>query len=112
MVGIDDAQIDSNFPGACCDTTSLTMGTDGHSVKVTVVYCFVTESANSFRCDLHEPMHFRCDGFQTVRAMVDRIHAGNYRQQHLSSAYIAGRLVSANMLLARLQSHTQCGFAA
>ena len=43
--------------------------------------------------------------------MIDRVHRGHDRQQDLRGADIAGRLVAADMLLARLQGETVGGFA-
>ena len=44
------------------------------------------------------------DGPESVRAVVDGVHAGHDGQQHLGGADVGGRLVTADVLLAGLQS--------
>ena len=41
------------------------------------------------------------------RPVVDGVHAGHHREQHLRGADVAGRLLAADVLLARLQRHAQ-----
>jgi len=43
------------------------------------------------------------DAFEPLRAVVDRVHAGDHRRQHLGGADVAGGLFAADVLLARLQ---------
>ena len=43
--------------------------------------------------------------------MVHGVHAGQHRQQDLRGADVAGRLLAADVLLARLQGHAQGGVA-
>ena len=40
---------------------------------------------------------------QALRAVIDRVHRGDDGQQHLRGADVGGRLLAADMLLARLQ---------
>ena len=40
---------------------------------------------------------------QPFRAVIDRVHRGHHRQQHLRGADVRGRLLAADMLLAGLQ---------
>ena len=48
---------------------------------------------------------------QPVRPVVDRVEAGDVRQQHLRRADVAGGLVAADVLLARLERHAERGVA-
>src|SRR4029453_7672240 len=48
---------------------------------------------------------------QTVRAVIDRVHAGRHREQHLRSADVGGRLLPADVLLPGLQSQAEGGRA-
>ena len=43
------------------------------------------------------------DALQAGRPVIDRVHARDHRQQHLRGADVRGRLVAADVLLARLQ---------
>ncbi|OIQ74731.1 hypothetical protein GALL_436090 [mine drainage metagenome] len=52
-------------------------------------------------------MHALRDARQPLRAVVDRIHAGDHRRQHLRGADVARRLLAADVLLARLQRQAQ-----
>src|SRR4051812_357122 len=51
------------------------------------------------------------DSRQALWAVIDRVHARDYRQQHLRSADIAGRLLAPDVLLAGLERHSQRRFA-
>ena len=52
-------------------------------------------------------MHPLGDGTDALRAVVDGVHAGHHRQQHLRRANVARRLLPANVLLACLKRHAQ-----
>src|SRR5439155_4299538 len=56
-------------------------------------------------------VHASRDAAQPVRAVIDGVHRGHDRQQHLRGADIARRFFAADMLLARLQRHAQAGAA-
>ena len=51
------------------------------------------------------------DPAQPVRAVVDRVHAGDHGQQYLRRADVAGRLLAADVLLAGLQREPVGGCA-
>ena len=48
-------------------------------------------------------MHLAGDMGQALRAVIDRIHRGDHRQQHLRGADVGGRLFAADVLFAGLQ---------
>ena len=56
-------------------------------------------------------MHALGNTLEPAWAMVHRIHAGNYRQQHLGCTDIRCRFLAADMLLAGLQSQPVRWFA-
>ena len=58
-----------------------------------------------------EPMRAAGDAAQAVRAMVDRVHAGHHRQQHLRGADVGGGLLAADVLFAGLQGEAVGGLA-
>ena len=49
---------------------------------------------------------------ETVRAVIDRIHRRDHRRENLRSADVRGRLLAADVLLARLQSEPVSRLAA
>ncbi len=49
-----------------------------------------------------EAMGATGDPAQAIRAVIDRVHAGHDREQHLRGADIRGRFFAADMLLAGL----------
>src|SRR5262249_56317200 len=48
-------------------------------------------------------MDLVCNAPETVRAVIDRIHRRDHRRENLRSADVRGRLLAADVLLARLQ---------
>ncbi len=52
-------------------------------------------------------VHAARDAQQANRAVPDGVEAGHHRQQHLGGADVAGRLLAADVLLARLQRQAQ-----
>ena len=61
--------------------------------------------------DIGQTMNAIGNAFQANRAMIDRIQAGNIRQQDLRSTDIGVRFLAADVLLTRLHRHTQCSIA-
>ena len=51
-------------------------------------------------------MHITGDGGKPFGAVIDRVHRGDDRQQHLRRADVRGRFLAANMLLTGLQGQT------
>ena len=62
-------------------------------------------AAGPRRSTARERVHARGDAPQALGPVVDRVHAGHHRQQHLRGADVARRLLAADVLLARLQRH-------
>ena len=52
-----------------------------------------------------EPVYAAGDVREPLRAMIDRVEAGDVREQGLRGADIGGRLLAADMLLTGLQRH-------
>src|SRR2546426_1099956 len=48
---------------------------------------------------------------EMIRRLMRRVHAGHHGEQHLRGADVAGGLLAADVLLARLQGHAQRGAA-
>ena len=61
------------------------------------------ELAQSCRQHRGAAMHRARDVGQPFRAVIDRVHRGDHRQQHLRGADVGGRLFATDMLLAGLQ---------
>jgi hypothetical protein len=55
--------------------------------------------------------HALGDALQALRTVVDGVHAGDHRQQHLRGADVGGRLLAPDVLLARLQRQAVAGVA-
>ena len=72
---------------------------------------FVTQLLQFVRQQSTQPMHLRGNAVQAFCAVVHRVHAGHDREQCLCGADVGSRLLAADMLLARLQRHAQCGVA-
>jgi len=51
------------------------------------------------------------DPLEAIRAMIDRVHAGHYRRQHLRGADVRCRFFAADVLFTRLQRQSVGGFA-
>jgi hypothetical protein len=58
-----------------------------------------------------EPVNASRDARESLRAVIDRIHGGHDRQQHLCGADIGSRLLAPDVLLARLQREAIGGLA-
>jgi|GEM_PF-5238960 len=56
-------------------------------------------------------VHVLGDGAQAFGPVIDGIHSRHDREQRLGGADVAGRLLAADVLLARLQRHAQRGVA-
>src|SRR5216683_142197 len=80
---------------------------DPQRVKEPLVPWLIPKSSQSLRQQDGKGMNPLRDCLQTFWAVIDGVHAGDHRQQHLGGADVAGRLLSANVLLARLKRHSQ-----
>ncbi len=61
--------------------------------------------------DRRQPVHALGDQLQPLATVVDRVHRGHHREQHLRRADVRRRLLAADVLLARLQRESQRGVA-
>ena len=61
--------------------------------------------------DRREAVHAARDALEALRAVVDRVHRGHHGEQHLRRADVGGRLLAADVLLARLQREAVGGIA-
>src|SRR5437870_2728523 len=57
--------------------------------------------------DLGQAMNPACDRLQTLRAVVDCIHACHDREENLCGADVGGGFLTADVLLASLERHPQ-----
>ncbi len=90
------------------------------SARATISFCFapaatVTVSKNACDCGAKPSLrqsrrqhrgaavHRARDVRQPLGAVIDRVHRGDHRQQHLRGADVGGRLFAADVLLAGLQ---------
>ena len=106
VVGVDQAQVDAARRAAAATTSAARPGhADGDGVEERVVHAprrrrraapaaSARGVAGATRCG---------DRAQPVGAVVDGVHAGDHREQHLRGADVAGRLLAADVLLAGLQ---------
>ena len=81
---------------------------DVHGVEEVVVHRREAVVAQPLRDDRGHPVGALGDGPQAVRPVVDRIHARDDREQDLRRADVAGRLLTADVLLAGLQREPVC----
>src|SRR6266852_4833989 len=72
-----------------------------------IVHDRVAKLSQAFRERRGKSVHPPCNAGQTLRPVIDRVHARNDRQQHLGGADITRRLLAANVLLSRLKRHAQ-----
>src|ERR1043165_2311985 len=78
---------------------------DAERVEEMLVLRCKSDFGKTIRKQYRHRMHALGDIAKTFRAMIDGIHRGDIREQCLRRADIARGLVSADMLLARLQRH-------
>ena len=62
-----------------------------------------TEPAQAFGHDARHPVNASRDPAKAFRPVIDRVHRGDHREQHLRGADVRRRLLATNVLLARLQ---------
>jgi hypothetical protein len=74
-----------------------------HRVEERLVHHLDATAAQPFGQDGGVPVYPPGDRPQPVRPVVDRVHAGRHREQHLRGADVAGRPVPADVLLPGLQ---------
>ena len=62
-----------------------------------------TDPAQAFGDDARHTVNASRDPAKTFRPVIDRVHRGDHREQHLRGADVRRRLLATNVLLARLQ---------
>ena len=85
------------------DLVALRADLDRHGVEEGLALQRKAELAQSRGQHGGAAMHAARDMRQPLGAVIDRIHRGDHRQQHLRGADVGGRLFAADMLLAGLQ---------
>ena len=83
----------------------LDLHADG--VEERLVHHGVAEPAERGRQEARDGVHALGDPRQPVGAVVDGVHAGHHREEHLRGADVAGRLVAPDVLLAGLERHPE-----
>ncbi len=112
MAIVEDAQVDPGGQRMFDDLLLLRSGIDREAVEVTGCARHKTQlrqTGGQRRC---APVDAFADRAQPFRAMVDRVHRRDHRQQDLRGADVRGRLFAADVLLARLQREAVGGLAA
>ena len=102
-VPLADPQVDLLGQRAGDDFALLGAGVHRHRVEKRLGLRRKAELAQARRQHGGAAMHRAGDVGQPLRAVIDRIHRGDHRQQHLRGADVGGRLFAADMLLAGLQ---------
>ena len=110
-VAVDTAQVDAEL--ARLRDHDVRVVRDAHldRVEVRVVEDIETAAAEALGEDRGEAVHALGNRPQPLGAVVDGVHAGDHGEQHLRGADVRGRLVAADVLLARLQGEAQRGRA-
>ena len=108
-VAVDTAQVDAEL--ARLRDHDVRVVRDAHldRVEVRVVEDIETAAAEALGEDRGEAVHALGNRPQPLGAVVDGVHAGDHGEQHLRGADVRGRLVAADVLLARLQGEAQRG---
>ena len=86
-------------------------GGDGQRIEGGFVDDVVAEFAQARGQNRGHPVHTQRDRAQALRPVIDRIHAGHDREQHLRGTNIRGGFLATDVLLASLQRQAQRRFA-
>ncbi len=98
------AQVGAALHGACQQRAGLLFRVQAQGVECRlVVVRGMAERYEALGQDGREARHALCDALEAFGAVVDGIHAGDHRRQHLRRADVGGGLLAADVLLARLQ---------
>jgi hypothetical protein len=104
VIGIDHAQVDARFAGARSEVPGAIGHVQRDGVEERRVDDVVAETRQSVHQDLQQAVHAPGDEREALGAVIHRVETGNHRQQHLRGADVAGGLLAADVLLARLQA--------
>ena len=106
-VVVDDAQVDPLFPRPGGDGPGLARNDDGEGVEEGLGFYVEAEPFQPLGHDPGHPVDLSGDTPEAIGAMINRVKAGQDRQQDLGGADVGGRLFAANVLFAGLQRHAQ-----
>ena len=106
------AQVDAALPSPLHDPARAhARGLDGQRVEEDVVDHPMAEPAHALRQHARKVAHPGCDAPQSLRPVIDRVHARHDGEQHLGGADVGGGALAADVLLPCLQRHAQGGVA-
>ena len=103
MVGVDQPDVDAARLGGVTDLRGPTGYPRQHGVEELSVHHVDAGRRQAGRQRACVAVHPARDPGQPVGAVIAGVHGCDHRQQHLRGADIAGGLVAADVLLARLQ---------
>ena len=108
---VPSAQIQLAADGGCENPALLFAPVDfrGDGVEEPVRPEFESECVETFSEAAGAPVNRLGNRLQALRAVVDRVEAGENRGQYLGGADVARCPVAPDVLLARLQREAQCG---
>mmetsp|Transcript_38161 Transcript_38161/g.107835 ORF Transcript_38161/g.107835 Transcript_38161/m.107835 type:complete len:471 (+) Transcript_38161:431-1843(+) len=106
-VGVHHAEVHPLGVPGVGDGLCLSGGLHGDGVKERLRGHRHSHLLHALGKDAGEAVDALGDGFEAGRAVVDSIHGRHVGQQRLGSADVGGRLVAADVLLARLHGHAQ-----
>ena len=107
VIGIDKAQVDALFLRSRPERMGTAGRADGHRIEEGLCGYLIAPPGHGGGKDFGEAVGALGHFPDTLRTVVDGEHAGDDRQQNLGGADVAGRLFSADMLLAGLHGHAQ-----
>ena len=106
--GVDLAQVEARCAGRRVDLVgALCAQVDREGVEHLVTAAVQATGGKGGPQAQGQAAHAARDALEPVRAVPHRVHAGHDRQQDLRRADVAGGLVAADVLLARLERHAQ-----
>ncbi len=110
--GVVKPQVDLLMRCARDDLLALAVDGDRHSVEIALELRREAELFQPGRQHCGAPVHRACDMREAFGTMINGVHRGDHRQQHLRGADVGGGLLATDVLLAGLQRQAIGGFAA
>ncbi|MNH32530.1 hypothetical protein D3C79_929820 [compost metagenome] len=111
MAAAQNAQVDARRLRTFDDGRLGTADIQGKGVEEMLVKAFDALGLKARGEHDGQPVHALCNALQAFRAVVHRIEAGDVGQQYLGGADVGVGFFAADVLLAGLQGHSQCGIA-
>ena len=106
-VRVDAQEVDAELARGRDDGVGVVRDAHADRVEEGVVHELEAAVAQPAREDRGQPVDALRDQLEPLAAVVDGVHRGHHRQQHLRRADVGGRLLAADVLLARLQREPQ-----